>query len=61
MKTVQKRLAEVRFSALLKAFSLHAFCLDIFLFLVCPFWSEVGYDFEGTTGVYERIYGFNSK
>ena len=23
---------------------------------LCPFWSGIGYGFEGTTGVYERIY-----
>ena len=27
----------------------------------CTFWFEVGLVFEGTTGVYERIYRFNSK
>ena len=30
-------------------------------YTLCPFWSGIGYGFEGTTGVYERIYRFNSK
>ena len=30
-------------------------------YTLCPFWSGMGYSFEGTTGVYERIYRFNSK
>ena len=50
MKMIQKRLAGVRFSALLKTFSLHVFFLNAFLFLMCPFWSGVGYDFLGNCG-----------
>ena len=50
MKMIQKRLAGVRFSALLKTFSLHVFFLDVFLFLMRPFWSGVGYDFRGNYG-----------
>ena len=50
MKMIQKRLAGVRFSALLKTFSLHVFFFNAFLFLVCPFWSGVGYDFRGNHG-----------
>ena len=30
-------------------------------YTLCPFWSGIGYGFEGSTGVYERIYRFNSK
>ena len=26
-----------------------------------PFWSRIGYGFQGTMGVYERIYRFNTK
>ena len=29
-------------------------------YTLCPFWSGIGYGFEGTTGVYERIYRFIS-
>ena len=47
VKMIQKRLAGERFSVLLKTFSLHVFFLDVFLFVVCPFWSGVGYDFRG--------------
>ena len=50
VKMIQKRLAGVRFSAVLKTFSLHVFLLDVFLFLMCPFWSGVGYDFRGNYG-----------
>ena len=28
---------------------------------LCPFWSGIGYGFEGITGVYGGIYRFNSK
>ena len=28
---------------------------------LCPFWSGSGIVFEGTTGMYEHIYRFNSK
>ena len=47
VKMIQKRLAGERFSVLLRTFSLHVFFLNIFLFLVCPYWSGVGYDFRG--------------
>ena len=40
----------VRFSVLLKTLSLHVFFFNAFLFLVCPFWSGVGYDFRGNYG-----------
>ena len=30
-------------------------------FTLCPFWSGIGYDFEITAGVYERIYRLNYK
>ena len=58
---IQRRLAGVRLSVPLKTLSLHVFFFNSFLFLVCPFWSGSGMIFEGTTGVDERIYGFNSK
>ena len=47
---IQRRLAGVRFSVLLKTLSLHVFFFNAFLFLVCPFWSGVGYDFRGNYG-----------
>ena len=43
----KRRLAGVRFSSLSKTFSLHVFFLNVFLSLMCPFWSGVGYDFRG--------------
>ena len=30
-------------------------------YTLCPFWSGIEYGFEGTMGVYECIYSFNSK
>ena len=47
---IQRRLAGVRFSVPLKTLSLHVFFFNAFLFLVCPFWSGVGYDFRGNYG-----------
>ena len=61
VKMIQKRLAGERFSLLLKTFSVHVFFLNVFLFLVAHFGVESGMIFGGTTGVDERIYGFNSK
>ena len=52
----------VRFSVLLKTFSLHVSFLNVFFFAMCAhFGVESGMIFEGTTRVYERICGFNSK
>ena len=42
----------VRFSVLLKTFSLHVSFLNVFLCHVCPFWCGVGYDFRGN---YETV------
>ena len=50
VKMIQSRLAGVRFSVLLGTFSLLVFFFNIFLFLMCPFWSGVGYDFRGNYG-----------
>ena len=45
----------------IKDVSFHVFFLSVFLFLVAHFGVESGMIFGGTTGVDERIYGFNSK
>ena len=58
---IQRRLAGVRFSVLLKTLSLHVIFLTLFFSLCAHFGLESGMIFEGTTGVDERIYGFNSK
>ena len=47
---MQRRLAGVCFSVLLNTLSLHVFFFNAFLFLVCPFWFGVGYDFRGNYG-----------
>ena len=38
----------------------NGFCA-VLVWKLCPFWSGIGYGFEGITGVYGGIYRFNSK